>query len=262
MRRIKLIIQYNGTRFYGFQRQHDLNTIQGNIEEAWYKITTENITLTPAGRTDKGVHAYHQVCHIDTDNNLPLIKYLDGLNHYLPPDIRIMYVAEVTPTFHARFSATMRSYRYIIYNNRQASPFWHNRATHVRPPLNLDHMYAALAHFPLHEGDWASFRSAECQSTTSMVNMQHIALSQLEENLIYMEVTANHFLHNMIRIIAGTLIETGLDKRTVESVATLFTNPDRTAAGFTADPIGLYFMAVTYPEHDILDSVGTMPSSA
>lgn len=257
MRRIKLIIQYNGTPFYGFQRQHGLNTVQGHIEKAWCNITSENITLTPAGRTDKGVHAYHQVCHIDTGSMLPLIKYLDGLNHYLSPEIRIMHVAEVADNFHARFSATMRSYRYIIYNNRQASPFWHNRAAHVRPPLNLEHMLAALEHFlPLGEGDWASFRSAECQSSTSMVNMQHIALTQPENNLLHLDITANHFLHNMIRIIAGTLIEVGIDKRTAESVGKLFTSPNRTQSGYTAEPEGLYFMHVDYPEHTVLDSVG------
>ncbi len=252
-RRIKLTIEYDGTTFLGWQRQKEGASIQGKIEDAIKNITGETVDTKTAGRTDKGVHALAQVCHFETKTDKPLIKFLDGINHYTPKTITITQVQEVTKDFHARYSATARTYEYLLYNRRQMSPKWQNRAGHARALLSFSLMEQALEYFPLQDADWSAFRTSLCQSPTPMVHLKTISLEQIENHIIRLRITANHFLHNMIRIIVGTLVEVGAGKRPPENIAELFINKNRTQAGATFSPSGLYLAHVDYKEYKILD---------
>lgn len=256
MRRLKFTVEYDGTHFHGWQRQPNLSTVQGEIEAALLKITGETIQLAAAGRTDKGVHAWGQITHGDIASDKPLIKFLDGINHHTSSAIAITKVEEVAEDFHARFSATARSYRYLLHHRRQLRPDLVGRAGHCRTPLNIAAMQAAIQNFPLGEIDCETFRSSECQSNTSMVRLDKFSLTEQEDHLLAMDITANHFLHNMVRILMGTLVEIGQGKRPPASLATLLNAKDRTQAGPTFMPDGLYLTHVTYPEHKVIDCCG------
>lgn len=255
MRRIKLTLQYNGTPFHGFQRVREVPSVQESIETALHKITHEKVDLKVAGRTDKGVHARGQVAHFDTESTLPLIKFLDGVNHYCSPHIIITRVEVVEDDFHARHTATARTYHYTIaHNQRWLEPTLNNLAGHVRQKLNVKAMQSALTQFPLGEIDCTSFRSSECQSSTPMVRMKSLALDEVSPTLCTLTVTANHFLHNMIRIFTGTLIDIGLDKYPPEHLSHILHAKNRTKAGATFSPSGLYLQEITYPAHKVLES--------
>lgn len=255
MRRIKLTLQYNGTPFHGFQRVNEAPSIQAAIEAALKKITHEDMTLKVAGRTDKGVHALGQVAHFDTECTLPLIKFLDGIPHYTRPHIAITRVEEVENTFHARHTAIGRSYIYkLAHGQRHQEPTQVNRTGHVPQTLNIKAMQAALKAFPHGEIDCSSFRSSDCQSSTPMVNLQAIALKKISPSEIEFSVSANHFLHNMIRILMGTLVDIGLEKRPTTALIDALTSKNRQAAGPTFAPDGLYLAAVTYPAYKTLES--------
>ncbi len=263
MRRIKLTIEYNGQPYWGWQKLTEPDagpTVQGCIESAWYKLTEEQVNLSVAGRTDRGVHASAQVAHFDTASTLPLTKIMGGLNHHIHPNIIISRVAVVDNTFHARHSAGARSYTFHVYNRRVVPPWWHGRASVWRTGLNVELMNTAAQQL-VGEHDFSAFRSADCQSKVTMVDMQHIEISYNDE-LITMHIRANHFLHNMVRIIMGTLCEIGAGQRPVESLTELLQNGNRTQAGPTLPPDGLSLTNVSYPphaEHEVLE-LGTTKS--
>ncbi|MFZ2620300.1 MAG: tRNA pseudouridine(38-40) synthase TruA, partial [Alphaproteobacteria bacterium] len=222
MRRLKFTLEYDGTPYLGWQRVHAGASVQGEIEKALLHMTSETLTLAAAGRTDKGVHALAQVAHMDVQSAMPLWKFLDGTNALIPNNIVISKVEEVTPNFHARFSATARRYRYLLYNRRQNTALWENRVGLVRAPLDIAAMQAALATLPLGEGDWSAFRSSTCTSSTPMCFIQNMSLrpwgeAHGAENMWVFEVEANHFLHHMVRTMVGTLVEVGLGQRSIES---------------------------------------------
>lgn len=244
MRKLKLTIEYDGTPFLGWQKQEHGASVQQTLEDAFFKMTGEKIETFASGRTDKGVHALGQVCHFDTESDLPLIRFKDGLNHHMRPHVSVLNVEEVDDDFHARFSATMRSYRYTLFNRRENSPIWRHRAHLVRKPLDEKKMNAALKNFK-GEIDCNAFRSSECQSNVSMVNVKKTQVTR-DGQLIHFDITANHFLHNMIRILMGTLIEIGTGDRPVNSIDQLLKSLDRTEAGPTIKPDGLYFVSVDY----------------
>lgn len=263
MRRLKLNIEYDGTPYSGWQRVNEAPSVQQEIETAWQDLTGEDVNLAAAGRTDKGVHALGQVAHVDTAKDWPLIRFLDGLNKKTSSNIFLTGVEEVTEDFHARFSATARKYRYLLWQRRQESPVWVNKAGLVRQPLDATAMQEALQYVPLGEADWSSFRSSECQSRTPMCYIHHLSLRQTEPHehgsphLWVLEIEGNHFLHHMVRIIMGTLVEVGQGKRTPASVADTFAAKNRQAAGHTFSPSGLYLLHVTYPPYKVLDRAGT-----
>lgn len=255
MRRVKLTIQYNGTPFHGFQRVNEAPSVQATIEAALKKITQEDITLKVAGRTDKGVHALGQVAHFDTESTLPLIKFLDGIPHYTRPHIAITRVEEVENDFHARHTATARTYIYkLAHSQRHQEPTLVNRAGHVPQKLNVAVMQAAIKMFPCGEIDCSSFRSSECQSSTPMVLMHSMALYERSAHELEFKVSANHFLHNMIRILMGTLVEIGLERMPKSALIEALAAKNRQAAGPTFAPDGLYLAAVTYPDYKTLES--------
>lgn len=252
MRRLKLLLEYDGTPFHGWQRIQEGPSVQAAVEEAIFQITAERTDLAAAGRTDKGVHALGQVAHFDTASDKPLIKFLDGITHYCTPHIIVTRVEEVDTDFHARFNATARHYEYLIFNRRALRPTLHNRAAHVRTPLDTTAMQAAIANIPTGENDWSAYRSSECQSQTPMVNLHSLNLEEKEPHLLKLTIVADHFLHHMVRTLAGTLIETGQGKRSANNPADVLAGKNRTKAGPTAPAGGLSLTRVTYPPHRVM----------
>lgn len=251
MQRLKLTVQYDGGGFYGWQRQDGLPTVQGALMEALEKIVEHKIEKMPAaGRTDAGVHAWGQVCHVDVEKDLRLIQYIDGLNHFLPHTIRVVRAARVEEEFHARYGAVARHYVYRMFNARQLRPDLVGHALQVNKPLDVGAMQEALAGMPTGVQDFSAFRDFECQSKHPLCDLKYIELVQGEApQVLELRVGANRFLHHMVRNMVGTLLDVGLGKRERDGMAAVMATHDRTQAGITAPADGLYFARVDYAEH-------------
>lgn len=255
MTRVKITLQYMGTGLHGWQHQVEggiiLPTAEGHLLKAWKHLTGEDADFTAAGRTDGGVHALEQVVHVDTDwpHATTPIKLWDGLNHYLPETIRIIRAAVVDDDFHARFHGIARHYRYILFNRRTMRPDWAGRAGHHVFELDPATMTDALTLLPLGENDFSCFRDAECQSQTPMCNLLARGLTADDEGFLTFTFSANHFLHHMVRNMVGTLVEIGQGERPVDDLPRLLATRDRTQAGPTFGPEGLYLTGVDYRPH-------------
>jgi len=203
--------------------------------------------IVAAGRTDAGVHAWGQVAHVDIPQGFDPAKLLTGLNHHLPPSIRVVAAAAAGEGFHARFSATGRHYVYRLWNARQLRPDLAGHAGHA--PLPLDHaaMAAALAALAPGERDFTALRDAECQSRTPLCTLFYARWREEGDGLWRLEVGADHFLHHMVRNLMGTLLEVGLGKRAPGDLPALLDSLDRRRAGPTFMPDGLYLARVDYP---------------
>lgn len=246
VRRIKLIIEYEGSGFHGWQIQNNAHTVQEEIEKAVYRITGENARIAGAGRTDAGVHALGQVAHFDTQSKIPAEKFSAALNAVLPEEVAVIYSEEAEQDFHARFSAIGKTYEYRILNRYSRSPVQAKRGWHIREPLDLYSMQQAAESFK-GSHDFSAF----CSSGHSVLTYTRTIFSSLwmvdGECLIY-RVWGNGFLYNMVRIMAGTMVEVGMRKRPAQDIARLLELKDRKQAGITAPPQGLYLVKVHYPE--------------
>ena len=247
MPRYKLTIEYDGGGFVGWQRQENGLSVQQAIEDAIEKFCGRETTLYGAGRTDTGVHALGQVAHFDLAEAVEADTIRDALNfHVRPAAISILAAEPVDDEFHARFSATERSYLFRIINRRPPLTPDKGRAWHVGTPLDSDAMAeAAQALVGFH--DFTSFRSVHCQAESAEKTMNHISVIREGEE-IRLLLRAPSFLHNQARIIAGTLGWVGEGKWTPKNVADALAERDRTAAGPTAPPEGLYLLDVVYGE--------------
>lgn len=244
--RIALGIEYDGTDFHGWQQQKSgLRTVQSVVESALAKIADEPINVTCAGRTDAGVHAYDQVIHFDTTAARPNHSWILGTNTYLPKDVAVKWAKLVTEKFHARFAALSRSYRYVIANQQTHAAIMRNYQTWYHKPLDEKKM-AEAAQYLLGEHDFSSFRSAECQAKTAIRNVTNINITRQQHKII-IEITANAFLHHMVRNIVGVLLRVGDGRQTTTWVKEVLQACDRCAAGITAPPQGLYLIQVKYP---------------
>ncbi len=244
IRRIALIIQYDGTEFNGWQIQDKGNTVQGYLEKALKVLTRENIRVTASGRTDSGVHALGQIVHFDTNSSVPLDKFCIGLNGILPRNISVQNAFHVDNEFHSRFSAVEREYIYRIYNSPVRSSFMMYRAMWVNFPLKLSYLNESLA---LLEGekDFASF--CRKKSTEDGTIRRIISASATEKkNFIDVRIVGNAFLHNMIRIIIGTIVENHKFGKEPGYMKEILEARDRIAAGITAPPYGLYLSRISY----------------
>ncbi|TKW61883.1 MAG: tRNA pseudouridine(38-40) synthase TruA [Blastochloris viridis] len=246
MPRLKLTIQYDGGAYYGWQIQEDLPSVQGELAKALEQIVQHEVEIQGAGRTDRGVHAWGQIAHVDVHKDLDLIKYIGGMNRFLPDDIRVIDAAKVTEDFHARFSATARHYVYRLWNARYLRTDLVGHAGHMPVPLDMAAIQTAVETFPLGEHDFKGFQDAECQSRVSLCDLHHLRWVEEAENLWRLEIGANHFLHHMVRNIMGTLVEIGLGKRSVSGLMDVIEAQDRTQAGMTFSPDGLYLSKVVY----------------
>lgn len=243
--KIALGIEYDGSRYYGWQRQDNVASVQGCLEQALTKVADRPIGIFCAGRTDAGVHATGQVVHFETDVSRKDVAWTMGVNASLPSDIAVRWMKNVDDDFHARFSATARRYRYIIYNHRFRPAILNSGITHFHLPLDEDRMHRA-GQCLLGENDFTSFRAVQCQSRTPWRNVNHLNVSR-HGDYVVVDIKANAFVHHMVRNIVGSLLEVGCGKQREEWIAELLVAKDRTLAAATAKAEGLYLVSVDYP---------------
>ncbi len=244
MRNIKLIIEYDGTNYAGWQVQPNGLAIQQVLEEALEKLIGSRVRIHSSGRTDAGVHARRMVATFRTEKTIPLRAFSDGLNTLLPPDIAVREAGEVSVDFDPRRDAKGKHYRYTILNAPRRLPLVRLHAWHVRERLDLDAMRRAAAHL-VGEHDFAAFRASGCAAETTVRRIDALEIGR-DGDLIHIDVMGSGFLRNMVRIMVGTLVETGLGKRLPDGFSSLFEVPDRAAAGMTAPAHGLCLMEVFY----------------
>ena len=244
--RVALGIEYDGTSYNGWQRQKTGLGVQQRVEEALSVVANHPVEVICAGRTDTGVHASGQVVHFDTSSERSERGWLLGANSNLPEDVNVSWVKPVTDDFHARFSATARSYRYVVLNQLQRSALHRNRAWWVYEPLDAAKMHEAAQRL-VGEHDFSAFRAAGCQASTATRVIRHIAVSRSGDWLT-LDVTANAFLQHMVRNITGTLATVGLGEQGVDWVTEVLESRDRKAGGIAAPAHGLTLVDVEYPE--------------
>lgn len=242
---LKAVVEYDGTDFFGFQRQHHARTVQGVLEEAIVKRFGHLPRhFACAGRTDSGVHALGQVITFDAEPPMPIDRVAIALNSTLPPDVRVRRAAEAEPTFHARFSASSRVYLYLILNREASSPILRRYSAFCPRPLDIEAMGCA-ANYLLGEHDFTSFANDLLPGETTARELISCHLRK-RGDIITVRMEANAFLRGMVRTIVGTLLEVGTGKRSPESMLSLLTARDRRLAGPTAPPQGLFLLHVRY----------------
>ena len=244
MRNIKLTIEYDGKEFNGWQKQPTKLNIQGTIERAIEIVTGSKCDLIGSGRTDAGVHALGQVANFKTESNIPIEKMAIAINSQLKKAIVIKQAEEVEEDFHSRYTCKRKTYRYIINNSRQGTAIYRNLEYHVSTPLNIKKMQEAVKYF---EGthDFKGFKASGTSSKSSVRTIYQAAVIK-QGDCIYIELTGNGFLYNMVRIIAGTLVEVGLEKINPQEIFSIIEAKDRALAGKTLPPHGLYLVKVEY----------------
>ena len=242
--RIAFIVEYDGTEYAGWQIQKNDVTVQQKIEEALLTLNKGHITVTGAGRTDSGVHAKGQCGHFDIDSDIPAEKFTFILNTRLPKDIRIKKTWEVSEEFHSRFSAKGKRYIYRIFNAPYSSALMGRFTMHVPESLDIEKMRQA-AEYIVGTHDFKAFcaQGSSVKTTVRTVNKVEV---KKENELIEIIVEGTGFLYNMVRIIAGTLIEVGKHKKTPEMVKEIIDGKTRKEAGMTADAQGLTMDEVFY----------------
>ena len=257
IRRFAVGIEYDGTRYAGWQHQPGRQTIQESVQNALSAVADHPVQVAAAGRTDAGVHACGQVAHFDTRADRPVRGWVLGANSHLPPDIAVNWALPVDHSFHARHTAQGRTYRYCILRRATRPAILRDRICWTRAALDAGAMQEA-AQALVGEHDFSSFRAVECQSATAMRRIDAISVSA-DGPLVTVEVTANAFLHHMVRNIVGTLIEVGSGERHPDSLAATLAARDRTRAGVTAPAGGLYLWRVRYPDAFRLPEAPGMP---
>ena len=245
MRRIRLIVEYDGKNYSGWQRQLNAMSVQQKLEEALRKLTREEeLFVVGASRTDAGVHAMGQNVHFDTQSRIPADKYCYALNTLLPDDIRVRASMGVSNDFHARFSAKGKEYRYIFYNSPHASAMMRNFSAHVMYPLDVDKMNAE-AQTAVGTHDFAPFAASGSVVKDTVRTIDRVSITKNGE-ILEMRVHGNGFLYNMVRILAGTLIGVGTGKLEPGAIEKALSGGKRIDLGVTAPACGLTLMRVDY----------------
>ena len=243
MRNIKITIQYNGKNYCGWQKQNNSPGIQGTIEKAIFDITREEVKITGSGRTDAGVHALGQVANFKTNSQIPVDRIPNALNAKLPKDISIVKAEEVDEDFHSRYSAKKKTYRYQIYNSQYRSPIYADISYPVKYDLDIDKMKKEAKSL-IGTYDFKGFMSSGSSVIDTVRTIYNIEVSK-SEDLIIIEIEGNGFLYNMVRIIAGTLVDIGRGRIT-EKMSTIIESKSRSMAGHTAPAHGLFLKKVDY----------------
>ncbi|MDE0028409.1 MAG: tRNA pseudouridine(38-40) synthase TruA [Deltaproteobacteria bacterium] len=241
---VRLTLEYDGTRYRGWQLQPEGPTVQGALEEALAVLLKEPVRIHGSGRTDAGVHALGQVANFSCPDDRDLGRLRRSLNALTPDDITVKAVEEESPSFEARRDARRRVYEYRLWNHPWRSVFHDRYAWHVMRPLDVDAMRAAL---PALEGehDFSSFRAAGCGAATPVRRVYHNALFPWEDHWVY-RIEATGYLRHMVRNIVGTLVEVGLGERAAGDLPALIRSRDRKVAGATAPARGLFLVEVHY----------------
>ena len=245
MRRLRLVVEYDGGDFCGWQRQDNGPSIQAELERALHELTSEDHFVRGAGRTDAGVHALGQVAHTDTTRTITQRGFHLGLNSKLPRTITVRSVEEVPQSFDARLSAQRKLYRYTIWNDPVRSSLRDRHTWHLRPQLDVERMQAA-AQALVGRHDFAAFRAADCGRDTTTRTLHRLEVKR-EGGIVTIEVEGDAFLKNMVRIIAGTLSYVGDGRLAPEGIASIRDGLDRKRAGITAPAHGLCLVRVDYP---------------
>ena len=251
MKRILLTVEYDGSAYTGWQRQINGLAVQQVLEEALSQACARPVTVTGSSRTDAGVHARMQMVHFDTSASIPPDKYPFVLNNLLPPDIRVQAAREVPAGFHARFLTSGKTYTYRILNNRHGSALLRNTHWHIPVLLDVPAMRDALSFLP-GTHDFAAFQASggSARTTVRTIDRAELLADGPEITLL---ISGNAFLYNMVRIIAGTLMEVGLHKREADAFSRAFVSLSRLDLGMTAPPCGLELTEVRYPEKAFSD---------
>ena len=248
MRRIRTIIAYDGTDYVGWQTQPNGVAVQEVIEGAIREVTGEKVSLQGSGRTDSGVHARAQVAHFDTEARMAADKFAIALNTHLPADIRVLYSEEVSPDFHARFSAKEKQYRYFVQTGPHADVFARKYALHAYMPLDLGLMNEAAA-LSVGTHDFSAFMSTGREVESAVRTLSLSRWEQQGKFLVY-TVQGNGFLYNMVRILVGTMLGMGSGRIPRDSMEKALANLSRKDAGPTAPAHGLVLWRVKYPDFD------------
>lgn len=241
----KLIIEYDGSSYHGWQRQKNRKTIQGEIEKAIMTITGKKIALTGSGRTDAGVHAFGQVANFYCDTEISPEVFQRGLNGLMPKDIIIKECNTVDEKFHARYDAKTKTYRYKILNRTIPAAICRQYAWFIKKKLDLDAMQSAILHI-IGTNDFKAFEGAGSPRSSTKRRVINAGLQQKEKEYLIFEIEANGFLRFMVRNIVGTLLDVGLCKITPDDFKKILLSKDRNLAGATAPPHGLFLMNVKY----------------
>lgn len=247
MNRYALTLAYDGSRFFGWQKQTaDVPTVQSALEHALGVMAGEPVSVICAGRTDTGVHATAQTVHFDTAAVRPLQAWVRGVNCHLPEGVSVLHAQQTAPNFHARFDAFGRRYRYLLESAPVRSPLLYRRAGWTHYPLDVDAMRQAAA-LLVGTHDFSSFRAAQCQAKSPVKTLYSIHISG-SLNLLKIDLHANAFLHHMVRNIVGALVYVGSGRMSVKQFGQLLAERSRQSAPPTFMPDGLYLTGVDYPE--------------
>lgn len=244
MRNIKLLLEYDGTNFSGWQWQPRDRTVQGTLQVAINKLLQQTPKIYAAGRTDSGVHALGQVANFKTESQLDATSVRLGLNSYLPPDAVVLAVDEVEETFHARYSAVKRVYRYVISKRFRAIA--RNYSWFCKYPLDVRGIREASRHL-IGEHVFSAFCKESDEEPHYLSNVESLEWSETDDEVI-LRICANRFLHSMVRIIAGTMVDVGRGRIKPDEVKNILDSRDRNRAGFSVPPQGLFLERVCYPD--------------
>ncbi len=245
MNNIKLIIEYDGTEYQGWQRQNSGPTVQGTIEEALGKITNQQIVLLGSGRTDSGVHAMAQVANFKTNSAIEPRNIMQGLNSILPDDITIKDAAGVEDNFHAQFSAKKKSYIYKILYRPYPTSLLRKRVWHIPYEMDLGLMKEA-AELISGEHDFNAFAQAGSTVSSTVRHVYSAGFIDYQDDILVFRIEANGFLKRMVRLLVGTLVQVGKGRLSVDGFSELIRSGDKTPQLFAAPPWGLYLEQVTY----------------
>ena len=255
--RLALGVEYDGSAFCGWQYQHHSPSVQAAVEAALGKVANKPVRVHCAGRTDTGVHATGQIIHFDTDVVRSERAWVYGANANLPKEVVILWAQPVDESFHARFSALKRRYRYVIFNRDVRPTFLAYRTSWCYRPLDENRMQAA-AQYLIGEHNFNSYRAVACQAKSPIRTVSKLEVTR-QGQMVYLDIEANAFLHHMVRNIAGVLMEVGRGEQPPEWAREILEHQDRTKGGITAPPYGLYLTEVDYPDEYNLPKSITLP---
>ena len=244
--KIALGLEYCGTKFFGWQRQNKLRSVQACVEEALSRVANHSVRVTCAGRTDTGVHAVNQVVHFETHSYRDAHSWVLGTNVNLPPDVSVVWAKSVAEDFHARFSALLRTYKYYVLNRNSRPGINAGLVTWEYRRLDIGRMQDAAIHL-IGRHDFTSYRSVACQAKNPVRTVEKLELAE-SDGVIVFTITANAFLHHMVRNIVGVLIRIGSGQRDPGWAREVLLAKDRTAGDVTVAPDGLYLHHVDYPD--------------